>query len=395
MRSYLSALQEDIIACSVCSYKYCRNVCAVYDVLRSDGVAPSGFNHFALGILQGMTDYTPSAAEALYKCSDCGACRVHGCVAPGYGEPIDTPNIILALRAEATERNIIPDGVRILLDDLRAANSPYADSADKRTAWIPSSMETGRPAPVYLWAGCSGHRHRDALHAAARLLQATSQGSMLDLGTLGAEEGCCGLLAWQLGDRALAVQQARTAIQSLAEKRVRELVVAESGCYRLFKALAPQAMGLDVPFAVYHLSEYLDRLADTGHLKLNRPVAKVVAYHDAGQLGAHMGIYDAPRSLLGRVPGLQLVETPYNRTQTRGSGQGAGLELLHPETAYEIARRRLEEASRVGAEWLVTACPAEAGHLAAVANAGPGGFPSPVQVRELSQVLIDAAQEQP
>lgn len=391
MATHLSALQEDIVACSVCSYKYCRNACAVYDVLRSDAVAPSGFNHFALGILRGMTDYTSSAAEALYKCSDCGACRMDGCVAPGYGEPIDTPNIILALRADAVERSVAPAAVRTLLARLRTAHTPYEGATDQQGAWLPAALEPGQPASVYLWAACSGQRNVDALQAAARLLQVAGG----EWGTLGAAEGCCGLLAWQLGDRALATEQAHTAIQSLAQMGVRELIVAESGCYRLFKAIAPQAMGLEVPFNVFHLSEYLDHLVDGGRLNFTRRIDKVVAYHDAGQLGAQMGVYDAPRALLGRIPGLQVVEMPHSRAQTRGSGQGAGLELLHPELAQEIARRRLAEAGRAGAEWLVTACPAEASHLAGVANARPGGLPGMVQVKELSQLLLAAVDEEP
>jgi Fe-S oxidoreductase len=382
MTTHLSALKEDIAACSVCSFKYCRNACAVYDVLRSEAVAPSGFNHFALGILQGMTDYTRSAAELLYKCTDCGACRADGCVAPGYGEPIDTPNIILALRADVVERELFPDGVRTMLERLRMGNTPYEDAGEDEPAWLPPSLEPGRAAATYLWAGCSGRRNTGALAATARLLHDGG----VEFGALGAEEGCCGLLAWQLGERALAAKQARTAIQTLVAKGVHELIVAESGCYRLFRALVPQAMQLEVPFSVVHLSEYLHRLAEAGRLNFTRPVEKVVAYHDPGQLGAQMGVYDAPRALLARVPGLRLLEMPHNHAQTRGSGQGAGFELLYPETAQEIARRRLEEANRLGAEWLVTACPAEAKHLADVADAGIG----PVQVRELSQVLADA-----
>jgi heterodisulfide reductase subunit D len=382
MTTHLSALKEDIAACSVCSFKYCRSACAVYDVLRSEAVAPSGFNHFALGILQGMTDYTHSAAEVIYKCTDCGACRADGCVAPGYGEPIDTPNVILALRADVVERDLLPDDVRSVLERLRTAHSPHEDSGEVGTAWIPRSLEPGRAVSTYLWAGCSGHRNTDALAATARLLHIAG----VEFGTLGAQEGCCGLLAWQLGDRVLAAEQARAAVQSLVEKGVRELIVAESGCYRLFKALAPQAMQVEVPFTVTHLSEYLHRLAESGQLEFTRPVEKVVAYHDAGQLGAQMGVFDAPRALLAHVPGLRVVEMPHNRAQTRGSGQGAGFELLYPETAQQIARRRLEEASRLGAEWLVIACPAEAAHLADMAAAGVGA----VQVRELNQVLIDA-----
>jgi Fe-S oxidoreductase len=328
-----------------------------------------------------MTNYTRSAAELIYKCSDCGACRADGCVAPGYGEPIDTPNVILALRADVVERDVLPAGVQTLLERLRATNTPYADST-QALGWLPPSLQSREAASTYLWAGCSGRRNLDAMGAAASLLH----GLGVEFSTLGVDEGCCGLLAWQLGDRALAVKQAHTAVQRLTDRGVRELIVAESGCYRLFKSLAPRAMQIEVPFTIYHLSEYLNDLAEAGRLTFTRPVEKAVAYHDAGQLGAQMAVYDAPRALLARMPGLWLLELPHNRAQARGSGQGAGFELLYPEIAQEVARRRLEEASRIGAEWLVTACPAEAHHLANAASLAG----SSVQVKELSRLLADA-----
>jgi heterodisulfide reductase subunit D len=379
--AHLSPLEEDIVSCSVCSFKYCRSACAVYDVLRSEAVAPSGFNHFALGILRNLTDYTPSAAEALYRCTDCGACRADGCVAPGYGDPIDTPNVILALRADAVERGFAPAGVASLIERLRRTGNPYGDPKERRGEWVPSELASRRPSPVYLWAGCTAYRNVSSLSAAAGLLLSAG----VNLSTLGADEGCCGFLAWQLGERALAAQQARAAVSELAKRGVRELVVAEAGCYRLFKSLARREMGIEIPFEVYHLSEYIERLVEQGVLRFARSTHRTVAYHDPGQLGAQMGVYEAPRALVGRVGGIRLVEMPHNRAKARGSGQGAGFELLHPEIAKEVARRRLEDAASVGAEWLVTACPAEAYHIEAVAESGSNA----VKVRELSQVLVE------
>ncbi len=68
------------------------------------------------------------------------------------------------------------------------------------------------------------------------------------------------------------------------------------------------------------------------------------------------GVYDAPRQLLRAVNGLDFTEMFRTREYAYCCGGGGGVPEAFPELAHSAAAHRLEEASDVGAECLVTAC---------------------------------------
>jgi Fe-S oxidoreductase len=96
---------------------------------------------------------------------------------------------------------------------------------------------------------------------------------------------------------------------------------------------------------------------------LRRPVHARVTYHDNCCLGRACGIYEAPRDLLRAIPGITLVEMPYNRETSLccgGGGGGMWLDTMIWQTAHErLADRRVAHAMAVGADILAVSCPFE------------------------------------
>jgi len=87
------------------------------------------------------------------------------------------------------------------------------------------------------------------------------------------------------------------------------------------------------------------------------PVSAVVTYHDPCYLGRYAGVYDAPRHLIGAIPGVEFREMPRSREESLCCGGGGGgmfLEML-PEQRFSV--HRVREAIATGASILVTACP--------------------------------------
>jgi Fe-S oxidoreductase len=106
----------------------------------------------------------------------------------------------------------------------------------------------------------------------------------------------------------------------------------------------------DVPFKVLHLTEFL---ADK-ELKL-KPLKAKATYHDPCHLGRHAKVYDAPRSVIQKIPELEFKEMTYNRDQSRCCGGGGGVRAAYPEESKAMAAARLEEA--VSADLIITTCP--------------------------------------
>ena len=69
------------------------------------------------------------------------------------------------------------------------------------------------------------------------------------------------------------------------------------------------------------------------------------------------GIYDAPRNILRKIPGIKLVEMERIKEYAYCCGAGAGVKSAFPELALYAAKTRIEEAEDTGADTLVSACP--------------------------------------
>ncbi len=106
-----------------------------------------------------------------------------------------------------------------------------------------------------------------------------------------------------------------------------------------------------------HISQYLFELVNEGRLELTKEYGKKVTYHDPCYLGRHNGIYDEPREVLKKVPGLELKEMPDSRIDSLCCGGGGGRVWMETPKGERFSDLRMEQAIEVGAEVLVTSCP--------------------------------------
>jgi Fe-S oxidoreductase len=202
-------------------------------------------------------------------------------------------------------------------------------------------------APTLLFAGCSADRPegRAAAVALAKLMHKAGD----DFAILGADESCCGLYARDLGFHDEYTRLRDANIDAVRRAGVRTVVTACGSCRRIWGEYPEDEMpGL----RVVHGVEYLDELARGGKLKFKKTISKKVTYHDPCHLGRGAGVYDAPRSLLRAIPGLELIEMPRNRRWS--SCCGGGVPESYPELAKWSAEDRLAEAKAAGAELLLT-----------------------------------------
>ena len=69
------------------------------------------------------------------------------------------------------------------------------------------------------------------------------------------------------------------------------------------------------------------------------------------------GVYEAPRRILGGIPGLRLLEMERIKEYSYCCGAGGGVIDAYPDYSMATARERITEAADTGAEAIVTACP--------------------------------------
>jgi Fe-S oxidoreductase len=70
-----------------------------------------------------------------------------------------------------------------------------------------------------------------------------------------------------------------------------------------------------------------------------------------------MGAYDGPRYLLGKVPGIEILEFRDSREEAVCCGGGGGVKSGNRDLANNLGRKRMEEAACLNVRAVVTSCP--------------------------------------
>ena len=297
----------------------------------------------------GLTDIE---SDDIWLCSTCGTCPQR---CPRDVRQIESG---VALRRIATEYGVFPTSVqsiRTVSASLRGAGNPLNEKREDRANWaegLPVKTFTEELEVLY-FPGCYlcyDPRLKKVAAATANILDKAG----IDFGILGSKENCCGESIRKTGDEELFKRLAKENIKNFIDSGVKKILVSSPHCYHTFKNEYPEFM---VNFEVVHITQYLSELIDKGRLELNKAYGKKVTYHDPCYLGRHNGIYDEPRDVLKKVPGLELNEMPESRQTSLCCGGGGGRIWMETLKGERFSDLRLEQAIGIGAEVLVTSCP--------------------------------------
>ena len=126
---------------------------------------------------------------------------------------------------------------------------------------VPHVAEAGA-IDVLLWVGCGGalvERNQQVVRALVQLLHQAG----VKFAILGRDEKCTGDPARRIGNEFLFQTLARENIATLNRLGVQKIVTSCPHCFNTFRHEYPQFGGT---FEVFHHSEYLARLVQSGRL---------------------------------------------------------------------------------------------------------------------------------
>jgi glycolate oxidase iron-sulfur subunit len=103
-------------------------------------------------------------------------------------------------------------------------------------------------------------------------------------------------------------------------------------------------------------------LAEHDQVAPRAPLPRKVAYHDACHLAHAQGVRSQPRDLLRMIPGVELVDPP---EWEMCCGSAGIYNLVQPEAAAELGRRKARNLLGTGAEIVAAANPGCAIQIAA------------------------------
>jgi Fe-S oxidoreductase len=346
--------------------------------------AAGGKFNMAYSLIHNRIEYTDLFQDAVYKCMMDGCCDV-SCKAVQDIEPLQ---LMQELRMRFVEEGRTPPEHTAVIKGLaKEHNMMQADRA-KRGEWaegIQVKDISREKAKVAYHAGCR-YSYDKPLWPVVKGGLKLLLNAGVDVGILGSGEKCCGGRAYQMGYASQLSNYATLNLKALKKAGVQTLVTPCSDCYQAFKVLYDK-IGKDLGIEVLHMTEYLARLIEDGAITFTKEMPLTVTYHDPCHLGrlaepwVHWegeeikvmnqmicheppkkfrrgadGVYDIPREILRKIPGVNLIEMSRIRESAWCCGAGGGVKEAYPDFALWTATERLREAKSTGAKALVTAC---------------------------------------
>ncbi len=295
-------------------------------------------------------------ASRAYECTVCGQCRT---VCPAH---LDTIEMWENMREFLVGNGLGPlPAHEQIVKSIENYDNPWMQPRSQRSRWarrIEKEVKVRdalkERCEVLFFVGCTAAYDPNIRDMATDAVRVLGRGGV-DFGTLGNEEGCCGSTLMRTGLKEHARKMVEKNIASFEKASPSMIVTSCAGCYKTIRQDYPK-YGRVGP-RVVHITKFVNELLDSGRLVLDRPVQRRVTYHDPCHLGRHNLLYDEPRRILKRIPGLDLVEMERAREDARCCGAGGGVKTAFPDLAQKISTMRVEDAERTGADTLTTSCP--------------------------------------
>lgn len=327
--------------CRVWGWEGVEHVCPTYPF------SPGWETQFARGrvrmaraTLENEVEITESFLDHAYACTLCGSCEAHCPVGLPLNEIFHAWRVDLAESGQA-----LPTHERVLALTQKHLNPYGPKRGDEDT--VPQAKK--EKVSVLFYPGCTTNRmSEETVEAVLEILEKLG----LDYAIYD-DDTCCGFPLYELGQIDAAKEVAAITLERMQAQDPEVVLTTCPACFKSFKFLLPEEMGLETGFDVQHISQFLQPLVE-GKLA---EMPEQVTWHDPCVLGRHLGMYDEPRDLLKAIPELDLVEMPANREHAQCCGAGGGVYFTCQSMANEAVVARLEQAVKTGAKQIVTSCP--------------------------------------
>ena len=294
--------------------------------------------------------------DVLWACTTCRACEEQCPVLISYVD-----KIVAMRRNLVMVKGEFPAELAGPFQAMEVNGNPWNLSRLDRANWaeglgVPTMAEYP-DAPVLYWVGCAASyddRAKKIARSTARLMKAAG----VDFAILGQEESCTGDPARRAGNEYLFASLAEQNVSTLngyKEKGgIKQIVTT---CPHCFNTLANEYPDFGAKFEVVHHTDFLLGLLAEKKLIPRKKVEGKVVFHDSCYLGRYNGVYEQPRDILRRIPGVQLVEAEMSREKGLCCGAGGAQMWMEEQNKDRVNVKRTLQLLKTEASTITTGCP--------------------------------------
>ncbi|MFX0032826.1 MAG: (Fe-S)-binding protein [Candidatus Hodarchaeota archaeon] len=347
-KEFLEMAFDYCIKCSTCKYgfKNYEKICPSGEKYLFESYWPSGRIRTIRGVLMGNLEWNEELIDPIFACTTCGACS-DACQAPHADYIVE---MIESLR-ELAVNYIGPATNQLQLvsrceENCNPYGEPNSDNEElKKNYNLPDNAEW-----IYFIGCTSNYRQQNIRDATLRFLKKVG----IDFTLI--DEHCCTSPMIRTGQLGIVKDYMMYNLDQIKKVGATKVITSCAGCYRTFMKDF-EKFGINYDFKVFHTIELVHQLLNEGKIAFNSEYNSTVTYHDPCHLGRHMGIYELPREVYKKIPGVKLVEMKRNKNFAWCCGAGGGVKIGYPEWSVEISKERLDEAKETKATVISSTCP--------------------------------------
>ncbi len=378
----LDAIYPKSLDCVHCGL--CLTSCPTYRVTGRETSSPRGRIYLMRGVAEGKIPLGETVADEAYLCLGCRACET------ACPSGVEFGTLIEKTRAEATQAGLrkgwapkierfalrqvvarrkalsalvalLATGQRFGLDrlvarflpeslrDAQALLPPIPRLADRKRLPAFSPAEGKRRGRVAFFEGCVmpelfGRANRATVSVLTR--------NGFDV-VVPPEQVCCGALHAHSGDPEAAHELAERNLAVFGDENVDAIISNSAGCGAALKETEHWLGAAAKPLAT-RTRDVLEFLDAVGLREPTTEVAMRVCYDDPCHLIHAQRVADAPRRVLGAIPGLELVP---HRDPGSCCGAAGIYNVTQPEMSAAVLERKMEALAAAAPDAIVSGNP--------------------------------------
>jgi Fe-S oxidoreductase len=336
---------------------------------QANPAKPAGTANGEAGVPQAESSVTLKTFEAknllpdiidpdvIWACTTCRACEEQCPVMITYVDKI----VQMRRHEVMIKGDGFPSELSKPFEGMEVNGNPWNLSRMDRANWAEGlnvPMASDKPdAQVLFWVGCAASyddRAKSVARSTARLLQAAG----VEFAILGQEETCTGDPARRAGNEYLFSMLAEANVETLngyqKQGGVKQILTT---CPHCFNTLLNEYPDFGGKYDVVHHSDFLLGLLAQGKLTPKLPVKAKVTYHDSCYLGRYNEVYEQPREILRRIPGVELVEPETHHHKGLCCGAGGAQMWMEEQNKDRVNVKRTKQLLATGSSVISSACP--------------------------------------
>ena len=344
---------DNLINCALCP-NLCRFDCGTLQAAQKESMSPSykakiGY-YLSIGKIDPSKEENKDFIDLMYMCTNEENCKIW-C-------PFDfsVVSLLETVRDDLNDKGLMPEYCKEQIEKLQKSNTieGYNIYETYKENGI-ENIESDGNDEVFYYLGCESMKFPEVVKANINILKKAGIKFSTNLDS----KVCCGSPSFNIRDFTTAKEFAEKN-KNLIESTGAEIIISDCpGCV-LTLTKRYESVGIKIDKKIIHIVEYIKKLLDEGKIEPTKNISddlKKVTIHDPCLIARNMEDTSSIRDILGKIPGLELVEPTFNKEDVHCCGWSGTAHWADRDLAIKEASNRVNELKETGAEIFVSACP--------------------------------------